>query len=173
MLSGGFAANPLPALEGGGRPRLALRHRTALPTGHAAFSRPRARHALRSRRRGPTPTERLPAVVHRQHPTRLLQRQVFRRHLLRRPRSARQRSAFPLCSSLPKTTGSSKHKPLGSYAKASRTPARWCSPARGTCFAFTHPSLYGQTILEFLQDLDSPGALGRWERRRLDQEQSA
>jgi pimeloyl-ACP methyl ester carboxylesterase len=29
-------------------------------------------------------------------------------------------------------------------------------PGTGHMFRFTHPSLYGQTILEFLQDLDSP-----------------
>jgi pimeloyl-ACP methyl ester carboxylesterase len=29
-------------------------------------------------------------------------------------------------------------------------------PSTGHMFRFTHPSLYGQTILEFLQDLDSP-----------------
>jgi pimeloyl-ACP methyl ester carboxylesterase len=29
-------------------------------------------------------------------------------------------------------------------------------PSTGHMFRFTHPSLYGQTIVEFLQDLDSP-----------------
>jgi pimeloyl-ACP methyl ester carboxylesterase len=32
-------------------------------------------------------------------------------------------------------------------------------PNTGHMFRFTHPSLYGQTILEFLQDLDSPARL--------------
>jgi pimeloyl-ACP methyl ester carboxylesterase len=31
-------------------------------------------------------------------------------------------------------------------------------PSTGHMFRFTHPSLYGQTVLEFLQDLDSPAA---------------
>jgi pimeloyl-ACP methyl ester carboxylesterase len=33
-------------------------------------------------------------------------------------------------------------------------------PSTGHMFRFTHPSLYGQTILEFLQDLDSPERSG-------------
>jgi pimeloyl-ACP methyl ester carboxylesterase len=33
-------------------------------------------------------------------------------------------------------------------------------PETGHMFRFTHPNLYGQTILEFLQDLESPARLG-------------
>ena len=81
---------PPPALEEHCRPRLALRPRIGLPQRHAALPRPQPRLEVRPRCRGSAHPRRLPPVVHREHPGRLLQRTGRQRHLFRRARPARQ-----------------------------------------------------------------------------------
>ncbi len=155
VLSGGFAANPLPRWKGvaarGSRYAVGPFYRQGTLRFHA--------HELAS------PFDHDAEVPHSQDDY----RRLFIENTSRRSYSARVTSVinFDVRDQLAKVTVPTLLiTPADDQLVGAQAAQELCQglpnahevvlPSTGHMFRFTHPNLYGQTILDFLQDLDSP-----------------